>query len=413
LDPTNRTVALTKPSPARADRPKVINLLSSIQNGRVQEFVNDNPRADLEFYGLHTPTAELIFSAGTNEVFTVQFGKNRTNDPGLVYALLSAHTNVVLVSHKLLETIQTSHAELREQRLLTLAPDAVDLVEVTSQTNWVLRRQPDRSWAMTGMQPLLADEELIRFMFGRLERLQGEVERDVVTDFSGYGLAEPVLRYRLYSVLTNASGLATNRLLGGLDFGTQQEDKVFVRRIDEQSVYSIPHTEFALLPREPWQLRHRQVWSFSTNDILQVTLRLPERSVTLIRTGPARWELAPGSQGIINPLAVEETMFRFGDLHADFWVARGKDQRSQFGFAEPSFQMAVDLKAPDGQTQTRTLAFGQAAPNQFPYALAEVDGQPLIFEFPKKLYFEMVRDLLKPFWKNVSLPLSSNAPPAE
>lgn len=405
VDATNRTFVLVKPSPARADRPKVVNLLSAIQRARVQEFVQDNVRVDLELYGLQTPAAELIFGLGTNEACSVRFGISPTNDPSRVYAILSAHTNLVLVSQSLLDTLQTSHTDLREKRLLAFSPEGVDLIEIDGQTNWVLRRQPEGTWAMLGTPTWKADAELVRNMFDRLERLQGEVERDVVADFSTYGLTGPSLRYRLYSVLTNASGLPTNRLVGGLDFGTQQEDKVYVRRIDEQSVYSVPRTEFEQLPREAWQTRDRQVWSFNTNEIVQVTLRLPERTVALLRTGSARWELAPGSQGIINPLAVEETMFRLGDLHADFWVARGSDQRARFGFAEPRFQIGVELKGPDGQTQVRTLEFGQSGPSQFPFALTEIDGHPVIFEFPKKLYFEMVRDLLKPFWKGASLPL--------
>jgi len=43
-------------------------------------------------------------------------------------------------------------------------------------------------------------------------------------------------------------------------------------------------------------------------------------------------------------------------------------------------------------------------PNRFPHALSVVDGEPVVFEFPKKLYFEIVRDLLRPFLNAKDVP---------
>ena len=42
----------------------------------------------------------------------------------------------------------------------------------------------------------------------------------------------------------------------------------------------------------------------------------------IIRNGPNKWSLAPGSQGIINPPAIEETAHRFGGLTAADWLGR-------------------------------------------------------------------------------------------
>jgi hypothetical protein len=43
-----------------------------------------------------------------------------------------------------------------------------------------------------------------------------------------------------------------------------------------------------------------------------------------------------------------------------------------------------------------SLEFGGKAPSQFPYALATLDGQSWVFEFPLQLYFFVVRDLSNP-----------------
>jgi hypothetical protein len=42
------------------------------------------------------------------------------------------------------------------------------------------------------------------------------------------------------------------------------------------------------------------------------------------------------------------------------------------------------------------VEFGGVTPAQFPYAMVEMDGKPTVFEFPKKLHFELVRDVILP-----------------
>src|SRR5262245_12014679 len=69
LDPTNRVLALTKPTPARADPGRVNDLfLRKLVEAKVRTFINDNPRADLEPYGLQPPEAEFVAGLGTNDV---------------------------------------------------------------------------------------------------------------------------------------------------------------------------------------------------------------------------------------------------------------------------------------------------------------------------------------------------------
>ena len=129
FDATNNAVYLSKPTPARADRAKVEALLRKIQSSRVIEFVTDNPRADLEAYGLQTPEAEVAFGQGTNDLVVVQFGKSPSNDVSLVYARRLSQTNIVLAPKALLQALQTPHTELRDRRLLSFTALAVDRIE--------------------------------------------------------------------------------------------------------------------------------------------------------------------------------------------------------------------------------------------------------------------------------------------
>jgi hypothetical protein len=71
---------------------------------------------------------------------------------------------------------------------------------------------------------------------------------------------------------------------------------------------------------------------------------------------------------------------------ASAWVARGETNRLRYGFTEDGHQISLELKTGD----KLALEFGGEAPSQFPYAATSLDGQLWIFEFPLKLY----RDVL-------------------
>ena len=83
--------------PPSAPIKRVSQKRSSIFELNVVEFVSDDPKVDLQPFGLQSPEAELVLSRGTNRLAAVQFGHSPTNQPGMVYARLLQHTNVVIV----------------------------------------------------------------------------------------------------------------------------------------------------------------------------------------------------------------------------------------------------------------------------------------------------------------------------
>jgi len=346
----------------------------------------------LEQYGLEPPEAELAFGLDTNDLVVVQFGRSPTNDLSRVYARRMSQSNIVQVSRSVLEAIQTSHTELRDRHLLSFSPGAVDTIEVVSTESFTVRRQTNGAWMVTEPQSAPVDIEAMREWLDHLHRMEGTIEKDVVTDFATlYSLAPPARQYILKTSFTNAVGEITNRVLAQLDIGARQEEKIFARsrRIDENAVYSISVADFDPLPAAAWQLRDRRVWSFTTNQISRVSIRHQGYTRQLSRTSSGEWNSA------INPFAVEETMFRLGELRAAAWVARGEDNRALYGFTDDGFKLTIELKSND-KPQLLNLEFGGRAPTKYPYALATVDGQSWIFEFPLALSFQVLRDLSNP-----------------
>ncbi len=390
-DPTNKLWRLARPR-LRADQVKVNSLLGQVLQAQVLEFVEDDPKADLEPYGLAAPELEMILGLRTNTLQRVQFGRSPTNDPTRVYARRLVQTNIVLVSRSVLDLLSIPVSELRDRRLLTL-PDNVDTIEVRSPQPFTAHLQTNGIWMLGDGQE--ADGLFIQEMLAYLKRLQvSEFVKDVVTDFSAYGLAAPSLEYTFKTTETNAAG-PTNLTVAQLDLGTNQGNRIFVRRTDEDSVYALRPSDVHRLPWAPWQLRDHQVWSFTTNQVARVLIRQGGRTRQLQRGPAGEWTSPTAVPGELNSWALDETLFRLGRLRAQLWVARGATNQVAYGFTDQGHQITVELK--DGEPpKGLTLEFGGVSPSGLPYAATTLDGQWWVFEFPWPLYTDLKRDLSAP-----------------
>lgn len=394
VDPTNKVLYLSRPTRARASAPKVEALVRKLQAAQALQFVTDDPRADLDAFGLRPPEAELVLGLGTNDLQVVQFGRSPTNDPALVYARRMAQTNIVLVPRNVLEALQTSHAELRDRHVLAFPLPAVESIDVRAEQNFTIRKQTNNLWFVTEPEFIPADADLVRAALNQLSFLEAQVEKDVVTDFAPYGLATPLRQYILGASATNSLGVPTNRIVAQLDLGARRENVVFARGGDD-TVYTLPAPVLDRLPSAAWQLRDRRVWSFSTNQVTRLTIQHRGYQRQVLRSPSGEWSLAPGSQGVINTFAIEELMHRLGELRAVSWIARGDDQRPQHGFTENGHKLTIDLRLAD-KTRTLTLEFSSRPAAPYPYAMVSVDGQTWIFEFPPDLFSQISNYLANP-----------------
>jgi len=398
----NGQFILTKPTPARADKDRVMALLRKVQMEPVKAFVAEDVRTELDQFGLQPPETELVFGKGTNDLVVVQFGKSPSND--VVYARRMLNNNVVLVSRSVLEAVQVPATELRDRHLLTFDPATVDSMEIFGEEHFNLRRQGASTWLVNEPQPTLADSDLVRECLNLLSTVEGDVEKDVVTDFGMYGLAQPIRQYVLKSTTTNSAQITTNLVLSQLDVGGRRDGKVFARG-SESTVYSVESRFIDRLPAAAWQVRDRRVWSFSTNQVTRLTIGHKGNVRQLLRGPGGQWKLDSSSQGLINNThAVEETVYRLGELRATVWVDRGEGKRQLYGFRENGDKLVIELKIGD-KSQVLSVEFGDFANDGYPYALAVIDGQSWIFEFPLQLYLQLGQRL----FNQVTTSASANA----
>jgi hypothetical protein len=374
------------PLDARANGARIDESLNKLQKLRIRQFVSDDLKPDLEPLGLSPPELELGFANGTNALAGLQFGRSPTNDFSRVYARRAGQTGIFTVDKNLLLTWCAFLNDFRDPLLLSFT-NPVETVEIVNgEQRSSVQRQPDGTWtilpgdlpadpvSMPGLLSGLANLQILKFV------------NDVVNpaDLPQYGLAPPLRRLIIKSTCPASAGGSTNALLAEVDFGlgTNLQDKVFAKRSDESFVYAIATNDFMRLPDASWQLRDRTICHFSEKDVTGVSIRQQGKVSRMIHKGPLSWSFAPGSQGIINDAAIEETIRGVTQTAAIAWVARGEQNRAAYGFTADGYHLTLELRT-GGQFE---FEFGGEAPSGDIYAAVTLDGQLWVLEFPWMLY---------------------------
>ncbi len=385
LNTNTRTWRLAWPIDARADSPRIDDLLQKLERTRVVRFVTDEPNADLEPYGLDQPALELMLNRGTNVVVHLQFGSSPTNDSTQVYARRVGQTGVVLVPAEWINPWRGKFDEFRDRYLVRVPPGITDVIEVRGEESFELRKLTNNQWVVVSTNTLPADPLLVQHVLGSLEALEViQFVKYVVTepDLPSYGLAPPSREIILRSAVTNVPGVSADGVVVHLLFGAVQSDKVYVKRADEESVYAVRLMDYVRLPSAGWQVRDRRIWSFSEEDVVRVLIREKGKLTELRRTGTNQWSFGPGSQGIINPFAVEETVHRLGELSAAAWLGTGTEARARYNFTDESDSITVETR----KGTKFTLELGGFSPRALPCGAVTLDGQPWVFELYPQLF---------------------------
>jgi Domain of unknown function (DUF4340) len=374
-DATNHFWRMIRPFPARADAERITDALQHLQTARVTQFITDDPK-DLAAFGLQPADFDLWLGHGTNFISAVHVGKSPTNDPTQVFVQRDRWHVVVTTAREPLSPWRGSVNYFRDSHLLELTAPVAE-IDVRGETHFTLQWQGSNHWQIVG-EKFPVDAENVQLFIKALADLRvAEFVKDVVTkpDLPTYGLETPARQITLRSAAGD-----TNSVLVQLSFGTNQNNEVFVRRADEDFVYAITN-DFNRLPEAGWEFRERRIWNFTEGDVTQITLHQNGKTRQMVRTGPNKWSLAAGSQGIINPPEIEETAHRLGELTAYAWFARNPTE--PYGLNTNNLQIVVELK----NGAKHTVDFGVELPaSQTALAAVMLDGERWVFIFPPVLY---------------------------
>jgi hypothetical protein len=387
-DATNHLWRMTRPLQARADSDRITDALQQLQTAQVSQFVTDDAKVDLTTFGLQPADLDLWLNRGTNFISAIHTGKSATNDAAQIYAKRDGWNTVVTTTKEPFGPWHGTVNDFRDPHLIELSAPVAE-IEMRGQNDFTLQQQGTNGWKLAG-EKFPADAENVQLFIKLLAdlRVAGFV-KDVVTapDLPAYGLTAPTRQIILHSAIGDS-----NAVIAQLDFAVQTNG-VFVHRADEDFIYSITPEDFNRQPVMGWEFRDRRIWNFNETNVAQITLRQNGKTRVLVRNGVNRWSLATGSQGIINPPALEETAHRLGELTAAGWVGRNVTEPEKYGLAPDNLEITVELK----NGEKFSTAFGTELPNAHT-ALAAVTlgGERWAYVFPPVLYQFVLSYLIIP-----------------
>jgi hypothetical protein len=409
----HRVWRLAKPLPLRADNAKINHLLQQLRQAVVTGFVDASDGTNLDAFGLQPPRAELALcsATNTNDVLIVRFGLSPTNHPQEVFGWQSQHGQVFRVDKALADSLSVPYTELRDRRLLSVPLEAANCIEMQTGETVILQRLPNDQWVVTSPVSMPADNEIVRAFFRRLNSLDVlEFTKDVVTDFSNFGLASPARRLILRQALPNPVTASTNYLVMQLDFSTNQTDRLLVRRHDENSVYALRLSDFEQLPQAAHQWRDRHVWHYAASNAMSFVVSAPGINHRLRRDTAGRWELAGLNRPLHDPIPmmIDELLHRLGSMQVDAWLARGQDKLESYGMNKDEHQ-TWEIQLTNRAAPLVLVLGNETHSSTSRYAAVVQEDQPFVFELPPivySLFLEVIRSLSSP-----AAAAASNPPP--
>jgi len=377
-DATNHLWRMIQPLVnARVNGPRLATALQQLQSARVGKFVTDDPKADLTAFGLQPAELDVCLGLGTNFTAILHAGKKSPDAPGQIYVRRDHWSTILTATQSDLAPWYGMVNDFRDTHLLEFTAPVTE-IEVSGESHFTLQ-QGANGWRVVG-EKFAVDTETVQdflHLLASLRITEFVKDNNTAADLQGFGLAPPSRQI----ILRTPAG-DTNRILTQLQFGATVTNRVFAKCAEESFVYALAATNLDRLPENGWEFRTRRLWNFSETNVAQVTLRQGGQTRQLLRTGTNAWSFAAGSQGIIDPRAVEETVHRLGELTAAGWVGRNFAAPEKLGFDTNNLQIVIELKTGEKDA----VDFGGAVPNRKTvFATATLDGERWTFIFPEIL----------------------------
>ena len=386
---TNSLWQITQPKPTkRANQTRIKQTLVKLWNWTATAFESDDIKVDLQRYGLHSPEAELILGQGTNRLAVIQFGNSPTNQPGHVYARRLNHTNIVVIPNPWLKDLRARVWEYCDHRLVDLfdpSPDSLWRIEVGSIEPFILEQTTNGVWNITQPSPLPADNELVFNLLDKLISLEAIApEREVVGDYSTYGLDQPSGQY----TLRERGG--TNAIISRISFGSptgENGNQTFIKRHDEGTVYIISQADRRNLPVYSYQLRNREYWDFSEKEVVKIIINQGEEIVEITRNTNGTWSYTDSPISAEKREDISTALNALGRLQVATWTARGADKLATYDILKRKKSITLEIKR-EGKTFVRKVQFGKQTQslNFYAYATDPLEQEPVVFEFPLNTY---------------------------
>ena len=383
--------AIVRPLAARADQHKISELLTALNDLRIQDFVSEDPK-DVHTYQLEDPEREVTVWTG-DAAKTLLLGHALTNDASKVYAKLKTAGSIFTVSTDAAKKFAVQINDLRDAHVLTFNSADVHGIELVRGADKISLTRTDETWRLTAPVAETAEDPAVHQLLMHFETLNAkQFVADVATDLDKYGLATPAVTVTLQGDATN---VVAQLLVGAFD---DTHALRYVKRADEPFIYGVESNAVDWLPAGVLALRTRKLADIQPEQIERLTIQKGPAQTVLVRDAQNTWKLVQPAQGVIDNDGVKQVLDAFCQLRALDFLREGTNNVAEFELDTPG--VVVSALAGD---KTYSLSLGKTPDATRRFALW--NEPPLVLSVDTATANTLSKDI-------ISAPSSTNAAPA-
>jgi hypothetical protein len=343
------TWKLTSPVAYPADADAVERALRALEKLASTATIDARP-ADLEPFGLAAKRKRVAVKTGEGEPRTLYLGGDAPVGGGRYVELANDPNRLFVVSATALAGLTPSLVELRDKRLLRLAPDTVDELSVRAGGALVVHaKKTEAGWALVEPENAPADAERIRRVIDDLALGRASAFEDAPKPVKQYGLEHPQVE-----IVARAGGIEERITLGAAD------SKTWLARDGDPVILEVNERVLKSVPRAFFDYRAKRVLTLDVEKIRALELAFPRGGAShrLTRDGETWKSEEAGVE--LQPQKVEEFVYALEAVDATGLEEASLD-RAQIGL-EPA--LAIVRAYDEKGTLLGEISFGDPHPDK-------------------------------------------------
>lgn len=352
---------MTSPEEHAADSAVVRRFLDSIRFARIKKFVEEDA-ADLEKYGLESPSARIELKIGEKPA-VISFGnKTGSGDSYTVFASRDEGHQVFELGSKILDSLSADPDEWREKSLFKFRRADVVRLQIESPAgNLMVERsaEDEEEWRLTEPKPAVADEGEVADLVSAL--LNARAIRFLKGDERQMAERAFEKPHAQVSVWQKDSETSLTLSLSK----SEEKPDVYARTGQLGEIVTVDERLLERLSAGPHKLRDRSAIRFKAADIEKIEIVKGGKSFAIKRDG-VKWN---------TPRTLEMEAY---EVDRFLWDLRGwkystigpKEENGSYGFDSPT--LTVRLWSAETDDELR-LVVGKKIPERNAYYLLGSD----------------------------------------
>ena len=367
----NSKWVIKQPVSADADEDALNALTSDMTNVRIErEFPASE--ADLNTYGLTSPTVRLDVKLKNGQTHKIEFGSKEPISSA-VYARIDGSQNIALLAASLLNSADKSATGFRDRSLFKENQYDFNSVKFNnSNGSFELARKGESNWVLKTPAENPADNDSVSSLLGDITAAKVvDFASETSDDSAKYGLDKPKVTF---TAKLNNGGEKT------ISVGSKVDELYYAKVSDKPQVIKIDSALYDKLNSKTIALRSKTFFTINHDELQVIQVKNPNLTLITERDKDSKWVVREpvGSKG------KEAVAFKVLDpLEAKALEILDKPSAAISGkLAKPAVVVRTTTK--DGKSTVIRIS---AADGENAYV--QIEGKPEIYKVPKSVLESM------------------------